>query len=156
MKFEEEVVHRILNIERRVGRLETIEFPGVWIDFTPVLFQSASISSTISYARYTTFANTVLMQILLKSDGTGASGNGIIVESIPASISASGPGGLTVIGNVLVFDASENKRYHGAVSAASPTRFNFRAHDTANVIGAVPNFGIAASDFVGFQVAYER
>lgn len=156
MKFEEEIVHRILNIERRVGRLETIEFPGVWTDFTPVLFQSASITSTVTYARYTTFADTVLMRVLLKSDGTGASQNGIIVEGIPNSVSPSNISGLAVIGNVLVFDQSENKRYHGAVSAASSNRFNFRAHDVGNVIGVTPNFGIAASDVVGFQVVYER
>lgn len=127
-----------------------------WQDWTPTVTQSVSVTATVDYARYAVLVNTAIVQVKLTITGSGTAGQIIAIGGQPSPIQHGNTNSLqSVIGSGIILD-SGNVYYQGAVVSRGPTIWSFIVSGNGNLVGAAPNFGLAANDVISFQCTYER
>lgn len=123
-----------------------------WTDYVPSFSQGATITKTVTEARYTQVGRTVTMkfQLVATSSGTAAS---IVLVGLPVAA-------LTVGGSIGAFtfqDASTGQLYSGAAVLQTSTSIQFITSGT-NLFGATGStfaLAVAATDQIAGTVTYE-
>jgi hypothetical protein len=122
---------------------------AVWVDYTPTLTQSATVTKTINHARYCQIQKTVIVQIFLTVTGAGTASQ-IVAVGLPFTAKNTS----AFIGSGFVYDASANFMYNILPTAdAGPTFTMF--YQTGNNFGSSPAVTLANTDQLRFQLAYE-
>jgi hypothetical protein len=122
---------------------------AAWVDYTPTLTQSATVTKTINHARYCQIQKTVIVQIYMTATSAGTAGQ-IVAVGLPFTAKNNG----AFIGSGFVYDASTNTMYNILPTAdAGPTFTMF--YETGNNFGASPAVTLANTDQLRFQLAYE-
>ncbi len=123
---------------------------AAWVDYTPTLTQSATVTKTINNARYCQIQKTVFVQVYLIATSAGTAGNivkiGLPIAARTANSSTTGIG--------QIYDASTNVIY---VVSAYLTDVNSCAflYQTGNPYGISPAITLAASDQLQMNLTYE-
>lgn len=123
---------------------------AVWVDYTPTLTQSATVTKTINNARYCQIQKTVFVQVYLIATSAGTAGN-IVQIGLPLAARAANSS-TTGIGQL--YDASTNTIY---VVSAYLTNTNACAflYQTGNPFGISPAITIASGDQLQMNLTYE-
>lgn len=156
MDFYERLVTEITGLQRRVERLERIESPGEWQDWTPTLTQNVSVSFTTSYARYLTVGRLVVVRCLLLITGAGTGGNVIVVGGIPAAIAPAHSGATPITTGAFSYFDTGTSFYAGSVFPVGVSTLQFICSGVASYLGATPNFAAANGDRISFNAVWER
>lgn len=124
-------------------------------DYTPTLTQSATITKTVNWARYTKFGKLVYGSIKLTASASGTANNKIIVD-LPVSASSNN----YIIGTMNYYDASNadanwslNTRN---VYYESSTTMSFAADETINTASESrwgQNYVNGSNTYTGFTIA---
>lgn len=120
-----------------------------WTSYTPTLTQSATVTKTVTYAKYQRIGRTIHVAVSLAITGAGTTGNAILA-GLP--VTAAALAGVT--GVFRYFDAG-NTNYAGATVGASTTTVQFYVSENGNAMGVNPAFGAANTDVLQFYVTYE-
>jgi hypothetical protein len=124
---------------------------AAWTSYTPTLTQSATVTKTVTYAKYMKIGRLVIVNLLLAVTGAGTAANAVLV-GLPVT-AATGDGS---IGAGYIYDASVSTIYNGVADLASTTTADLLAPATGGGLGA---FGftaaLAASDAVSLSAMYE-
>ena len=127
-----------------------------WRDWTPTVTQSGSVTVTVTYARYIVLARTVITQAQLSITGSGTGNNAIVIGGVPSVIQpANNSGNTAVIGSALVFESGVGF-WGGALVAFGASDWRITHGGNTSWVGITPNFGLSASDTIGFMATYER
>ena len=125
---------------------------AAWESYTPTLTQSATVTKTVTYAKYLQIQKLCIVNVRLDVTGAGTGGNAVVV-GLPLT-SAAGNG--LQYGSATIYDASTATNYAGRCYQASTTTINFTGDWSANgLFGTTPNIALAASDQIHFSIAYE-
>jgi hypothetical protein len=129
-------------------------FAGAWTDFTPTLTQSATVTKTVTYARYVKIGRLVVANVRLAVTGTGTAANNVVFGLPVAAASNNG----RPWGTGEIFDASAVLLYHGVAISLSTTTIGIRA--TTGSAGTLLGAGsftaaLASGDDIGYSVMYE-
>lgn len=148
------LANEISTLRSRIDKLElreTLEFTGSWASWTPVLYQAASISSTITSARYCRIGNTIIARCYITSNGTGASGNAIQIRNLPEY------GSLTVpylsLGFGVTIDVAPTYTYISCTSRVSASQ-SALLYSGCSTGGAL-SFAVGTSDVFSMAFVYE-
>jgi hypothetical protein len=126
---------------------------AAWTGYTPTLTQSATVTKTVTYAKYQRVGRLVIAQGLLTVTGAGTAANAVAI-GLPVTAAASD----LIVGSGNIFDVSANTTHKGvAYLASTTTLWLLAANTTANTALGVDSFaaGLASPDAVRFQVMYE-
>lgn len=145
-----ESVRRIAALEAEVERLRTVGETPRWVDWTPTVTQSGSVSVTVSYAKYVAIGETIHLRVLLTVTGSGSAGNAIEV-SAPSGMEPAYGGG--IIGAGLINDSGTAQYLGVIVWNGSVMRVR---SDAAGYIGVNPSFALASSDTISLVATYEK
>lgn len=122
---------------------------AAWVDYTPTLTQSATVTKTINHARYCQIQKTVIVQIFLIATSAGTASQNVAV-GLPFTAKSTN----SFIGSGFVYDANTNTMYNILPTAdAGPTFTMF--YQTGNNFGSSPAVTLANGDQLRFQLAYE-
>lgn len=124
---------------------------GAWTDFTPTLTQIATVTKTVTYARWMRIGRLITAQCVLTITNAGTAGNPVAV-GIP--IAPAVTVGNQVIGSFSYQD-SGTAIYSGAAIMASATTVSGQAYNTGAYIGQQPSFTTANTDIVSYAITYE-
>ena len=128
---------------------------GAWLDWTPTVTQSASVSVTVARAKYMRLGRLIIGDCQLTVTGAGTGGNAVRV-SMPVTWAH---GNTRIpLGAGIINDDSANFFYDGKLVALSTTAFAFAltgaAEDT--YLGSTTfTAALAASDVIGLSFTYE-
>lgn len=128
---------------------------GAWTTFTPTLTQSATVTKTVTYARYSRIGRTINVVVELAVTGAGTASNDVKVGLPVAAVSSSTT---RALGVGFINDTSAGALYKGIVVPNSTTDILFRqTNDTGQgTLGtAVFTAGLASGDTVTFTATYE-
>jgi hypothetical protein len=122
---------------------------AAWVDYTPTLTQSATVTKTVVQARYCQFQKTVIGQVLMNVTSAGTAGNAVLI-GLP--LSARAVNGMSAFG--YIYDASTNVMYNltGVVSTGTTLQFYYQ---TGNPFGVSPAITLATSDQIAINFSYE-
>lgn len=127
---------------------------GTWFSYTPTLTQSATVTKTVTYAKYARFGRTILLNVRLDVTGAGTAANAIQV-GLPATAVSTGE----YIGIIQIYDASAGAGtpYIGMAGLqTTSTVIGLRDSSAgAAAIGASPNFALANGDQIMMSLHYE-
>lgn len=124
-----------------------------WTAWTPTLTQSAVVTKTVNYAKYTKVGRAVQFAIDLSVTGAGTAANTVLVGLPPPA--AAGPVGL-MVGVMLIYDASATTRYHGNPELASASTVGMGySQPNPSLFGITPAVTLASGDLVRLLGAYE-
>ena len=127
---------------------------GAFTAYTPTLTQSATVTKTVTYGRYTRVGRLVIAQCELACTGAGTAANQVLAGlPVPAQ-------GTTqkTIGQGYIFDASAAGLYKATVEISTAVSVAFRPTSTSanDFLGtAVFTAALASGDLVSFSVMYE-
>jgi hypothetical protein len=122
---------------------------AAWVDYTPTLTQSATVTKTINHARYCQIQKTVIVQIFMTATSAGTAGQ-IVTVGLPFTAKNTS----AFIGSGFIYDASANFMYTILPTAdAGPTFTMF--YQTGNNFGASPAVTLANTDQLRFCLTYE-
>lgn len=127
-----------------------------WTSYTPTLTQSATVTKTVSRAKYAKFGRTVVCQGLLTVTGSGTSSNAIVVGLPVTSVAV--VGNAPPLGTAVVFDTSAGLYYRCIAAHVTTTTMSFLVNGStsANYAGASDfTAGLASGDAVSWQITYE-
>lgn len=137
---------------------ENAAFPlGVdaWTTFTPTFTQGATITKTVTYAKYQRVGRLIVAQVLLAVTSAGTANTQIIV-SLP--VTGVG-GGNQPIGVFYMSDTSTSPfNYMGFAAMVSTTTVSGIGSGFAGYMGATAGPGgvtLASGDSIGYSVMYE-
>lgn len=118
---------------------------GTWTNYTPALTQSAVVTKTVEYCRYTQVGKLVMVEFSLAPTSSGTAANPIVV-GFPPSLS---PTAFRILGgDGGVFDASASTWYMGA-PIVSGAGFAFQGSGVAAPIGqSLMTAAVTTSDVV--------
>lgn len=128
---------------------------GAWTAFTPTLTQSATVTKTVTYAKYVRLGRVISANISVVVTGAGTASNAI-VAGLPVAVAT----GVTMLGVGYIYDASANAVYKATVEVGSPTTSAlFRpASATGNDFlgaNAPMTAALASGDLIVYAVTYE-
>ena len=123
---------------------------AVWVDYTPTLTQGATITKTITNARYCQIQKSVFVQVYLIASSAGTASNQLVI-GLP--ITARNSFG-TVNGIAQLYDASTNLMYVCTAYQNTTTTMSF-IYQTGNPFGISPAITIASGDQLQFSIVYE-
>jgi len=124
-----------------------------WTDWTPVVTQGGNVTYAPTNNRYTRIGDMVIVVCLLTITGSGSAGSAIVVTGFPVNIANASA--YKAMGSGLFLN-SGTSFYHGAAyPIGSADGCAFIADGHGNNIGALPNYGLANGDSIGFTVTYE-
>ena len=133
---------------------------GEWQDFTPTFTQSATITKTVNFARYTQLGKWVQVQIRMTATGAGTANN-IIKVGLPVNASANNflmgsayfwDGGSSGTGYPLfaTFDSASTCAFIGVyVDESAPGSSQFGLSAAINAVT------VANTDVIFLNLAYE-
>lgn len=135
------------------ARLDAVETYGDETTFTvSSVTQSGTVAHTVGYAKFSRVGDEVFGHCRVSFTAAGTAGNAILVNV--AGLPGVAVGARLAIGDFL-FDDVSVAPYVGAVTAnTSATQFQFNAHNSAGLLGVVPNFAIASGDSINFSFRY--
>lgn len=149
------LLKQLATLQQKVDKLIKPEV-GRWMDWTPTVTQSGSVTITVNYARYIVTQSMVIGRARVTVTGSGTTNNAIVIGGIPAAVQPANAGATRdVIGTILILDAGTGN-YQGALVATAAGSWNGVGHGLTSVFGVTPNFGLANTDQIGIQFAYER
>jgi len=127
---------------------------GQWTSYTPTLTQSATVSKTVTYARYRKVGRTVIGQIVLACTSAGTAANPILV-GLPslAVLGSNAP-----CGSGYVYDASAGLLYPAVCLLSTTSVISFLPTTAAgsSVLGAaVMTAALASGDGINAMFHYE-
>lgn len=122
---------------------------AAWVDYTPTLTQSATVTKTIVIARYCQFQKTIIGQLVLNATSAGTAGNAVQI-GLPIAARTTG----AVLGSGYIYDASTNTIYGGPAYAFSGTTMAM-FYQTGNPWGISPNIALANTDQISMIFSYE-
>lgn len=120
-----------------------------WTSYTPTLTQSATITKTVTYAKYQRVGRLIVANMSLAITGAGTSGNAILVGLPVAAAVLDG-----VVGSFRYFDAGSTA-YTGTVIGVSTTTVNCWVSGNGNPMGVNPTFAAASGDNIQVSITYE-
>lgn len=125
---------------------------GAWQSYTPTLTQSATITKTVTRARYTRYGRFIQGQFSLTASSSGTTANAVAVGLPVAAAVSSG----VVVGNAFIYDASTVLRYSGALELATASVAVLVGDWSADQAwGVVPNLAMASGDLFRGVFQYE-
>lgn len=148
-----DLIRRITDLEQRLDNLVKPEVGGVWTTWTPTITQSVAVGRTVTFARYTTIRNVVILTTSLAVTSAGTITNAIVIAGIP--IAPANTGTFPTIGEFKIFDATVGY-YEGSVAPVGVNDFRFHSDGVGNFVGITPNFALASGDNISFTAIYER
>ena len=148
--FVNDLVRKINILEARLDNLEQPEMPG-WIDWTPVVTQSSTVTASITIAKYFQMNGLVYLWVVLGITGSGVAGNEIVVSGLPFNFDTHGS--RVVVGSAAILDTG-TAGYDCLVEAFVVDKVRF-LRDSGSV-GVSPSFALASSDIIGFHATYKR
>ena len=122
---------------------------AAWVDYTPTLTQSATVTKTVVIARYCQFQKTIIGQLVLNATSAGTAGNAVQI-GLPIAARTAG----AVLGSGYIYDASTNTIYGGPFYAFSGTTMAM-FYQTGNPWGISPNIALANTDQISLIFSYE-
>lgn len=123
---------------------------AAWVDYTPTLTQGATITKTISNARYCQIQKTIFVQVYMIATSAGTAGNQLVI-GLP--ITARNSFG-TTNGLAQLYDANTNLMYICSAYQNTTTTMSF-IYQTGNPFGISPAITIANGDQLQFSIVYE-
>ena len=123
---------------------------AAWVDYTPTLTQSATITKTITNARYCQIQKTVIVQVKLIATSAGTAGQGVIV-GLPIAARTSNA---TLSGVFSFYDASTNIFYPCAAQLDTTTTVG-GFFNSGSYFGTAPAITVATSDQIQISITYE-
>lgn len=136
----QDLVRKIAELERQIEAMRTIEVPGGWKDYTPLVSsQTGSFTTVSSSGKYSKVGDIVFVtiQISITTNGTAATG---IIATIPVAADAS-------VTNRQLISAREFSinGFHGFGYITNPNNVVIRKYDNSYLGG--DGFVIVASGF---------
>jgi hypothetical protein len=122
---------------------------AVWVDYTPTLTQSATVTKTINHARYCQIQKLIVVEIFLTCTSAGTAGNGVRV-GLPIASKNSG----AQLGSGLIYDASTNTMYNILSYQFDANTCAF-FYQTGSEFGSSPAVTLANSDQIRLKLTYE-
>lgn len=123
-----------------------------WTAYTPTLTQSATVTKTVTYAKYQRVGRTITVNMIMSVTGAGTASNNILIGLPVASAAA----GNITSGAGFIGDSSAALNYTGAAVLASTTTVGIVANVGAGFLGAsAMTAALASGDSVGLFVTYE-
>lgn len=131
---------------------QTVVQMGAWTSYTPTLTQSATVTKTVTYAKWTRFGRTIVAAVSLSVTGAGTAANNILIGLPVTAAVASGP-----CGSGYVNDSSAVTNYSGTVLLASTTTVGIVAHLGSGFVGGsgAMTAALATADTVTVFATYE-
>lgn len=126
-----------------------------WINWTPTVTQSGSVTVTVTLAQYMIIGDTVLVAVRLTVTGSGTIGNVIVIAGQPVAMQPASAGTYYCIGNGMIAD-SGTAFYNCAVIALTATDWRFMGYSVTNYMGATPSFALASNDQITFTAIYKK
>ena len=123
---------------------------AAWVDYTPTLTQSATVTKTISNARYCQIQKTVFVQVYLIATSAGTAGN-IVKIGLPIAARAANS---STTGIAQLYDASTNLMYVSSAYLDSATACAF-LYQTGSPFGISPTITLGAGDQLQMNLTYE-
>ena len=122
---------------------------AAWVDYTPTLTQSATVTKTINHARYCQIQKLIVVELFLTCTSAGTASNGVRV-GLPIAAKSSGAS----LGAGLIYDASANFMYN-----ILPYQFDANTsaffYQTGSEFGASPAVTLANTDQIRLKLTYE-
>jgi len=123
---------------------------AAWVDYTPTLVQGATITKTISNARYCQIQKTVFVQVYMIATSAGTAAN-ILYIGLPLNART---GNSSTTGIAQLYDASTNTIYVASAYLDNAARCAF-LYQTGNPFGVSPAITIASGDQLQMNLTYE-
>lgn len=128
---------------------------GAWTDYIPTLAQSATVTKTITSARYSKVGRTVTVAVRLAVTGTGTASNAIVV-GLPVTAAVAS---LVPAGHGWVLDTSAGKNYAGIAVLLSTTTAAIIVNNDPDFLGGGGSLNmtaaLASGDTVNMVLTYE-
>jgi hypothetical protein len=127
---------------------------GAWTTWTPAVYQSALVASSVTFARYARYGRTIHVVVDVQVTAAGTSSNAILI-TLPVTAATSG---VFCIGGGSFLDASTGSEYRGNAFLSSTTRAGLSGADslTAGLLGAAGFTGaLASGDLIRMSFTYE-
>jgi hypothetical protein len=122
---------------------------AAWVDYTPTLTQSATVTKTINHARYCQIQKLIVVELFLTCTSAGTAGNGVRV-GLPIAAKNGG----AELGGGFIYDATANFMYN-----ILPYQFNANTvaffYQTGSEFGASPAVTLANTDQIRLKLTYE-
>ena len=152
---DEEVTAAMLNQEIRdnIGAIAPVG-AAAWTDYTPTLTQSATVSKTITYARYMKVGRMVTVNVLLTCTSSGTAANHIEVGLPLAAVSSAA----FVVGTFHVYNSSGPNHFVGACYFWSTTSVACVTNNNSHYLGETSSAfasAIGSGDIVSISLTYE-
>jgi len=125
---------------------------SAWVDWTPTVTQSGSVTVTVTRAKYKLINKVCHLNVLLAITGAGTANNAIVIAGQPAAIQT--PINNVIIGTGMIFD-NGTAWYQGSLYVNGATDWRITGHLELNVMGVAPNFALANGDIIYLNGAYE-
>jgi hypothetical protein len=122
---------------------------AAWVDYTPTLTQSATVTKTITIARYCQIQKTIFVQLFVTATSAGTLGSSVEI-GLPIAAKYNS----AMMGSGFIYDASTNTMYNVlpyTVSASVVSAF----YQTGSNWGQSPNLALANTDQIRFNFTYE-
>lgn len=124
---------------------------GRWVDYTPQFDQTTvGIAYTKNSARWRRTGSRIDVEVDVTFTGSGTAG-GPITMTVPVDFAHTGIGHK---GSAFFYDASAGATYKPAVIRTNTAKVSFKETST-DVLGVLPNFGIANGDLLTCSLSYE-
>jgi len=138
---------------------QTVVTLGAWTAYTPTLTQSATVTKTVSYAKYIKVGRMVTVSGVLAVTGSGTASNQVLIGLPVTAVSAVGPLGIPIVGSGYIHDTSATAYYGGLATLTSTTTMALiptASTTPVNYLG-VTGFtaALAAGDTVAYSATYE-
>jgi hypothetical protein len=124
-----------------------------WTSYTPTLTQSATVTKTVTYAKYQRAGRMITALVDLSVTGAGTAANDILI-GLPVAASAAS----LTIGVGVVYDSSATAFYKGTAELSTTTtvKLNSVHVTTLGALGSTSmTAALAAADLVRMSVTYE-
>lgn len=130
---------------------------AAWTSYTPTLTQNATVTKTVTYAKYQRVGRLITVQGFLSVTGAGTGVNAVVIGLPVAAAQTSG----LALGVGVVFDSSATLAYKGIVMVTGASTVSmYGANDTVATayIGAGGggfSAALASGDTIAYTATYE-
>lgn len=131
---------------------------GVWQNWTPVITQSGTVTTTINQARYTKIGRLVVAYATLTVTGSGTGANDVVLSGLPFPGAGFVSNPFTSVGSGNIFDTSAASVYKGIATLITSTTVRFRPMNTttSGTLGSDTfTAGLAVGDAFELHLVYE-
>lgn len=129
---------------------QTVVPLGAWTSYVSTLTQSATVTKTDTYSKFTRIGRMIFVQVYLTVTGTGTAANGIVM-TLPVT-AASSQVNLALGGSSIVFDTSASQYYPSTPKINTTTTVTFLPVGTSVGLG-FQNQGIGSGSFFAAALA---